>query len=639
MGSDAIRERLDDQFRTYMRLRQRGEIDQAESMLRALVRDYGAHGYPDRQAMAGINLAQLLHQTGRLSEAEHAYREALVAAEAADDLRRIGLCLSGLATVAIEDGRRDRGEDLLEQAITIFRELDDAVELGNQLGNLGLLRRAQGRIGEALGAFVEAAKLFARVNHHGGAAGVLQCLGELHRRQGENDEAEAAYAQALALASRAASPVLEAHSCRALGQLARARGDVTRALNYIEEGMRLHERARDLRGQLETLVDLASVHFARGDAKRALAMLDECVRGSRERSFNGPLLKALLNRALYRLDTDRFEQVDADLGEARTLLDTVDDPAAWNAWSVTRARLLIRVARWDEARAILEAELARSGEAGLGGVRAPILGLLASVDAATGEVAQAKARFAEAESLFRLTGDVEGSRMALLAQARLLAEAGAAEACRASLERLREALDEDPDAPPLLRAELASVSASAYTLDSAFTAASVDAREAEAGFRAAGFELSAVGAGLVGAKAALRAHREQRAALPEDLGPTLEGLASDAARLDCPTLALLVDLARADLWLADPKSCPASRDPRAAAEELASGARRAAARLMFPEGIAQGLEVLARARGDRHTAARAVAVFRSLDSVARAARVVVEWDLDESEIERAEHEH
>ena len=615
---------LDAQFRAAVEQRQQGRLTAAESLFSELIEGYAKVGCLDRSAMAGINRAQVLQQTGKLAVAASQYEDSLAVATQIGDQRRVAFCLGGLSTLRREEGNQGEAERLIEESLHIFRDLDDSVGIGNQLGNLGVLRQSQGRLEEALACYSEAAEHFATAGNAAGAVGVLQCLGELHRRQGELDEAEAAHVRALDLSRQRGIRIAEAHSLRALGQLARVRGSLAESRLRIQAGLTIHKELGDLRGELASLVDLGMVEFARGEGAEAIKHLDICVARGSEAGLVVPVCKALLNRALYRLDTEHLDLVEADLGGARELLEKLGDQEAWNVWSVTTARTLIRRAKWDQARALLEKELERAETANLGAVRAAIIGLLASVEQTCGRTDRARQLFDEAESLYRAVGDYEGAQIALLSRARLLAETGALEQAESAIDTLLDGLGEDSQYP-ILRAEAFLASAAVSDLLGDYEAALEAAEEARALFEGANFQICAVGTGLTELKYLVRQGRERLVALPDGSVERAEELRAVVETLQTPTLETIAwcILADVQLLMGEQKS----------SQTWAKRALEQAHALDFPDGEAQALEVLARAEQSRHTAALAARKLRAIHSTARADRVAREWSLSDQEIE------
>lgn len=616
-------EELDTRFRAATAERQRGNLVRAEAGFRDLADCYSQGGWLDRSAMALINLSQVLQRAGRLQEAEQIVLGAMSTATEIGDDRRTALCLGGLATIKQEQGDQEECERYINDALSAFRRLEDSVGIGNQLGNLGLLRQNQGRMEDALRCFQEAAENFAAGGNANGAIGVLQCLGELHRRQGEYDEAQGAHVRALALAQQQKNRLAEANSERALGQLARARGSLEQAMHRISKGLAIHQEMGDSRGELSSLVDLGTVYFALGKGAEAIDCLTDCIGRARDKGLVGPLTKALLNRALYQLDTDQIQAVEADLAEAHSLLDKLGDEAARNVWSVTSARCKIRIAEWDEAALILENELERAQRANLGAVRAPILGLLASVEATRGRPGDARQLLVECEALYRAAGDFEGVRMALTKQAYLLAESGALEQGRQALDSLLAGLPAGEH--PLLEAEALAVSAAIFDLTEEYDQAITVVTIARERFEEAGFQIASIRLGLCETLYLLRRQRSLGDELPSGLASRAENLLERAQALKAPTLAIAARTTLAE--------CLAEGGEKERALDLLGEALEAARECKFPNGEAEALEALARVQEDRHTAALAVHKLRALQSQARAERLRREWSLTETEIE------
>lgn len=617
---------LDGRFRRASAQRRSGQIDEAERAFRQLAAEYGAGGWPDRQAMATINLAQVLHQRGRLGEARTAFRSALSVAQEIGDDRRVAFCLSGLGALAQEQGDPAAAETHFEDALALFRTLDDPVGAGNQLGNLGLIRQSEGRLEDALTAFAEAERLFALGGNALGAIGVMRCRGELHRRQGEYQQAESTYQRSLVLAKEAGDRLAEANSLRALGQVARAQGRLAEARSLIESGLGLHRELGDVRGELAALIDCATVEFAAGQGGTAIGLLDQCANRARAQGLVTPLARALLNRALYRLSSEQVEAVEADLAEAKPLIERLGDEASLNVWQVTMARTLVRRARWDEAWDVLEGELERATQTHLGAVRAPILGLLGSIQATRGRLAEARELFAESETLYRALGDPEGAGMALMQLARLLAEAGRFEPASDAVTRLLANMATQGD-HPLLEAETLMTSAAVNDLMGEYDLALRHIHSARALYLEAKHQIAAVGTGLAEIKYTLRRQREVEDALEPGVSIRARLLHDEAHQLQAPTVAIIADCVLADALQAEGELA----EPRTLAERAVTASQR----LGFPDGEAQALEVLARVGDDRDTAARAVVVLNRTGSTARAARVVREWELAETEIEDA----
>lgn len=618
---------LDDEFTRIMGLKQSGDHHQAEEALDHLIKMYQNIDACDREAMCRINLGQLLQQRGDLDGAEQQYDLGVKAASCADDVRRKGMCLGALATISMERGDHSRTEDLLQQALGLFTELGDPVGLGNQYGNLGLHLQSQGRLEEAIDCFQKAAGLFVSVENVGGAVGVLQCMGELHRRQGEYDDAMSAHQQALKLAQAIDNGMAQARSLRAIGQIHRVRGDLEKALEAIQQGMKLHSENHDVRGELAALIDLGTIEFSRGRGTEALKCVSECIERARALDMVTPLTKALLNRSVYRLDTDQPDEVKRDLDEAKTYLERLNDPLGWNVWSVVNARVLIRLCQWDEAERILNEELDRVQTFNIASSLPPILGLLASIDSLRGNTESANERLLASEAHYRALKDVEGARMAVLARARLLAEMGRLDQAITVIDHLLKTTLTASLAQPVLEAEMFSARAGAKNLAERYEEAREDAAEAVVRYREAGFQLAEIGARLLRRHTYTDACRFDGVPLPQDHIDALRRLVESAKPLQAPTLRILTTAS-----LADALALGSDLDE---ARTLVNWALSEAKRLAFPDGVARSLQVLARVNSDPQLAQKAIAVWLEIGARVRARRLCKEWKLAENVLDES----
>ncbi|MBN1944172.1 MAG: tetratricopeptide repeat protein [Bradymonadales bacterium] len=632
-SDDSRLKQLDDRFRQAMAHRKKGESELAENLLCEILQEYRAEGYPDREVMVTINLAQILHQQGRLDEAVEEYQRALEQAERLDDTRRKALILGALSVIDANRGDREGSRHLLEESLRLYREVGDPVGIANQLGNLGLLRQSEGRVSEALECFSQAAALFAAVGNAPGAIGVLQCVGELQRRQGEYAAAMVSHQNALLLAQQVGDLPRQAQSLRAIGQLERVKGNLDTAARFIEKGMSLHQRTGDGSGVLAGLIDLGTVEFARGRPAEAIGRLDRCIAEAGRLRLFTPLVKALLNRALYRLDTDRMDLVQADLDEVKRLLDSQDDPSLWSLWSLTTVRILLRESRWEEAGRLLQEELERVTTANLVGVRPAILGLIASLDTVLGKTRQGIEGFHQAEALYRALGDAEGTRMAVLAYAQNVAETGAIQESLAALDGLWKRYQQQKSSQPVVQGEILLGRATVHHLRGAYREALADLALAIESYREADSQVSWVGSQVFEAKVMLDAHRVAGAPLPEELGERLDQLVAQADTFRSPTISTIAHLTQAEAWLAFDRAeqgrsgTPAAADRTELVRKEALQALQQSEEIGFPVGVCRSLELFAWLDDDREKAKRARDLWLSMECTVRAAQLTEEWGL------------
>ncbi len=177
-------------------------------------------------------LALRRHRSGRLAEAERAYREILqVQPGHADSLHLLGV-------IALQTGNPEPALALIERAVAL--RPDGAV----YRNNLGQVLERLGRIEDAASAYETAIDLDAQ------DAEPVNNLGRIHEEQDRHSEAEACYRQAIALNAQYAEP----HNN--LGNILKDRGE-------LDDAIAAYRRAIALRPDMSMLHSnlLLTVHY------------------------------------------------------------------------------------------------------------------------------------------------------------------------------------------------------------------------------------------------------------------------------------------------------------------------------------------------------------------------------------------
>ena len=177
-------------------------------------------------------LALQHHQSGRLAEAERAYREILQAQPGhADSLHLLGV-------IALQTGNPEPALALIRRAVAL--RPDGAV----YRNNLGQVLERLGRVEDAASAYEAAIELDAQ------DAEPVNNLGRIHEEQERHSEAEACYRQAIALNAQYAEP----HNN--LGNILKDRGE-------LDEALAAYRRAIALRPDMSMLHSnlLLTVHY------------------------------------------------------------------------------------------------------------------------------------------------------------------------------------------------------------------------------------------------------------------------------------------------------------------------------------------------------------------------------------------
>lgn len=177
------------------------------------------------------DIAHALFESGRMPEAERAWREILSRKpEDPDALHMLGFILA-------TTGRADEGLALLGRAI------DKAPRVAGLRSNRAVALHRLGRDDEAERDLRRALELDPR------QPAALDLLGNIRLKQGRADEAAAAYRRALAVAPR----MVEAHV--GLGSALMRRGDREGARKSLEAALRLNPNDADVHYNLGVLLD------------------------------------------------------------------------------------------------------------------------------------------------------------------------------------------------------------------------------------------------------------------------------------------------------------------------------------------------------------------------------------------------
>jgi tetratricopeptide (TPR) repeat protein len=182
-------------------------LSEAEPLFRrALAIDQKSYG-PDHPDVAGDlnNLALLLHDTNRLSEAEPLYRRALAINEKSygPDHPTVGTGLNNLAGLLRQTNRLSEAEPLYRRALAINEKSygPDHPNVATDLNNLALLLQDTNRLSEAEPLYRRALAIFERSYgpDHPNVATGLNNLALLLQDTNRLSEAEPLYRRALAI--------------------------------------------------------------------------------------------------------------------------------------------------------------------------------------------------------------------------------------------------------------------------------------------------------------------------------------------------------------------------------------------------------------------------------------------------------
>src|SRR3569833_2301837 len=211
---------------------------------------------------------------GNAREAESIAREAVAAAEQADNDRLLAEALTRLGT-SVLDKRSREATEFYVRALSLFRTVGDLA--GTAALNLGVLQMQRGQLDHASERFEQAHELFSKSSNEGHRLVTLYNMANLARESEDWSTAATLYEQVMSVAARIGQPDVElgARAGQALASLAvGSRSVAEEAMRWIRTNV---EPRPEWWFQGRDLVDSLRIRLAadRGDEAHAMRLLNE----------------------------------------------------------------------------------------------------------------------------------------------------------------------------------------------------------------------------------------------------------------------------------------------------------------------------------------------------------------------------
>jgi tetratricopeptide (TPR) repeat protein len=251
-------------------LHTRGEIRLGLYLLEQRLHELRAAGLDDPSALMRLN-SSLVAGYFDLHLRDLAYaaaEEALALSTRVEDPERLANMHINVARVLLEQGRGTDAQHHFTKAQELFSMLDYRVDVGRTHLARGFFFRERGELEAARRELIEARSVFRSANSTLNEARVLNELARVERAEGKVEAAEALLNTALDLDPEL-DPAIAGIAHRELGLLHRAK-DPARALEELRRSVELFERAGDVR-------ELVASYREIGDLMRHLDQLpDAC---------------------------------------------------------------------------------------------------------------------------------------------------------------------------------------------------------------------------------------------------------------------------------------------------------------------------------------------------------------------------
>lgn len=374
---------------------------------RPVVDDPAGHEAVGRQLVWGV--ARMLTDAGYPTEALGLHRYLVEQArvspqgetEGPDGDARLRAALVNLGAALWAQGDLEGAEPLLTEATDRCRAAGDTSMLTYALGDLAMVQRDRGALDEAAGLFDEEERLCRELADTNGLQASLGNHAQLLRQQGRYDEALALITEQEQLCRDAADRAGIARALAARASVIADRGDVSGALALTVEHGETCRELGDLRGLAESLLNQTVYRGQLGHLDAALATAAEGEEVARRLGDPGLLSRILGARAVAVSNTGNWPEAERIAREAElTARQTSALP------QVALALGVIGTARREQGdlpgcRAAHEEELRVATATNDPQAIASAHANLGNVDIAENRLADALARYAQAEPTFR----------------------------------------------------------------------------------------------------------------------------------------------------------------------------------------------------------------------------------------------
>jgi len=262
-----------------------GDNEGAEPLFRDLIEASGQALGPFSDILAGAltGLAIVLNERAEYDESERLYRQAIAINRRLGDeaaRKREAVDLNNLGLVLHEQGRLAEADSVFEEALVRQREIFGEVhpEIATTLYNYGQLQRVLGdyaRAEEIARQVVEMDEKLIGPDHPDIAYSKVSLAGLLQRR-GDFEGARVLLEDALVLRTRALGPDHQntAFSINAVARLYHSMGDYARAESLYVVSMEIHKRVNGERhpAVAQRINNLAWIAYDRGDYEKAVRL-------------------------------------------------------------------------------------------------------------------------------------------------------------------------------------------------------------------------------------------------------------------------------------------------------------------------------------------------------------------------------
>lgn len=303
---------------------QKGELDQALESFKQAESIYQALGNLEGRAEVAFQRGFLFNKRNALSQAKTELEQALNLAKANDNQSQIIKTLLQLCSVAFDEGETARSTEYAQQA----------VELAQKSGMENLSTRG------------------------------LIDLGNSFLVRGKQAEAENYLSQALAAATRSKARRNEARARVAMASLRQQQDKPDEVVQFLEPALAFYQQGGYRSETISCLALLARANLQKGDYAAADKGNEELLRLAQESNDQSLIARAHAERGSALIREEKFTEALDHLNQAYSIYNSQGIPRSMGYNLASRAEVLGRLGRFDEARALLDQATAIANKPG-----------------------------------------------------------------------------------------------------------------------------------------------------------------------------------------------------------------------------------------------------------------------------------
>ena len=301
-------------------------LDEARSKYEKAIALWREMGPTRGEALALVELGELLEQMGESGAAQKEYEGALLSSQSLDapeieaEAANLLSALHGRAgrnALALELGLRAEQAALRVGSDTLFADA---------LFNQGYAQYSFGRMREAIRLFEESAAAAGRTAATSAKARALLDLGFAALAINSNESARGAFEEALLLQQQSADPSIQADALRGMGQLHKRLGEMQKALDYYEQARALLTDGGDPSARATLSNAMGQVYFDMGEPETALRYYEEALSLSRSAGFRMSEAGSLSETARCYSELGNEDEALNRFRQAAAIHRELDDP-------------------------------------------------------------------------------------------------------------------------------------------------------------------------------------------------------------------------------------------------------------------------------------------------------------------------